>query len=107
MQSFRAVVRFIGRNARRMAITIVGFAVILAGAVLSLPGIPGPGIAIMFGGLAILATEYAWARRTLDRAKDRARRVAGRFRRRPRPPGEPVRDVPHTPPGPEAEHPSA
>lgn len=31
--------------------------------------LPGPGVAVMFAGLAVLATEYAWARRWLDRGR--------------------------------------
>jgi uncharacterized protein (TIGR02611 family) len=79
--TLKAVVGFIGRSAKRVAITIAGFALILAGLVLSLPGIPGPGILVIIGGLAVLATEYAWARRVLDRTRDRARRAAQRVRR--------------------------
>jgi hypothetical protein len=30
---------------------------------------PGPGIVVILIGLAILATEWAWAERALDRAK--------------------------------------
>jgi uncharacterized protein (TIGR02611 family) len=76
-----AVLRFIGRSAKRVAITVVGFVLILAGLALSLPGIPGPGILVIIAGLAVLATEYAWARRVLDRARDQARRATERIRR--------------------------
>ena len=34
--------------------------------------LPGPGWVTIFGGLALLATEFAWARRLLDRLKDGA-----------------------------------
>ena len=68
------------RTARRIAIGVAGFAVIAAGVVLSLPGIPGPGIIIVLAGLGILASEFAWAERWLERAKarfDAAARRAG------------------------------
>jgi uncharacterized protein (TIGR02611 family) len=65
----KAVGRFIGRNGKRIAITIAGFVVILAGIVLLV--LPGPGWALIFLGLAILATEYVWARRLLDKAKEK------------------------------------
>lgn len=66
---FKVVARFIGRNAKRVAITVAGFAVIVVG--LILVPLPGPGWLIVFGGLAILATEYVWARRLLDFAKNK------------------------------------
>jgi uncharacterized protein (TIGR02611 family) len=64
---FKAVGRFIARNGKRIAVTIVGFVVILAGILMLV--LPGPGWAAIFLGLAILATEYVWARRLLDKAK--------------------------------------
>jgi uncharacterized protein (TIGR02611 family) len=64
---FKAVVLFIGRNIKRILVTIVGVLVLLIGIIL-IP-LPGPGWAIVFGGLAILATEYVWAQRLLAYAK--------------------------------------
>lgn len=66
----KAVGRFIGRNGKRIGITIAGFAVLLAGVVLLV--LPGPGWLLIFAGLAILSTEYLWARRLLSTAKDKA-----------------------------------
>jgi uncharacterized protein (TIGR02611 family) len=67
LQPFSAVVRYIGRNGKRIAVTVVGFVVLLAGLVMMVT--PGPGIVVILLGLAILATEWAWAERALDRAK--------------------------------------
>jgi uncharacterized protein (TIGR02611 family) len=61
------VVRFIGRSGKRIAVTVVGFAVLIAGVVMMVT--PGPGILVILAGLAILASEWAWAERALDRAK--------------------------------------
>ena len=66
----KAVGRFIGRNGKRIGITIAGFAVLLAGVVLLV--LPGPGWLLIFAGLAILSTEYVWARRLLMKAKQKA-----------------------------------
>jgi uncharacterized protein (TIGR02611 family) len=66
---FKVVAAFIGRNGRRIAITVVGFLVVLIGLVL-IP-LPGPGWLIVFAGLAILAREYVWAERLLNHAKRR------------------------------------
>ncbi len=63
----------------RVAIVIVGLLIVAAGGVLSAPGVPGPGIAVILIGLGFLALEFDWAERLLeraiiwgDRAKDRA-----------------------------------
>jgi uncharacterized protein (TIGR02611 family) len=61
------IVRFIGRSGRRIAVTIVGFVVLIAGLIMMVT--PGPGVIAIIAGLAILATEYAWAEVMLDRAK--------------------------------------
>ncbi|MBA2697038.1 MAG: PGPGW domain-containing protein, partial [Actinobacteria bacterium] len=55
---------------RRFAVTLVGAAVVILGVVL-MP-LPGPGLLIVAVGLAILATEYAWARRLLARTRAKA-----------------------------------
>ena len=47
----------------RIAVTVAGLVVIAVGLVL-IP-LPGPGWLIVFMGLGIWATEYAWARRLL------------------------------------------
>jgi hypothetical protein len=67
LQPLSAVFRWIGRSGKRIAITIVGFALIIAGAAMIVT--PGPGVLVIVVGLAILATEWAWAERMLDKAK--------------------------------------
>ena len=63
----------------RIAIVVLGFLIVAAGIVMSGPGVPGPGIAVILIGLGFLALEFDWAERLLeraivwaDRAKDRA-----------------------------------
>jgi len=52
----------------RQAAVLVGGSLLLAvGFVMIF--LPGPGVAVIFGGLAVLATEYAWARKCLDKSK--------------------------------------
>jgi uncharacterized protein (TIGR02611 family) len=53
----------------RMTVGVVGLAVFGLG-ILAIP-YPGPGWAIVFIGLGILATEFDWARRLLTYAKER------------------------------------
>lgn len=63
----------------KVVVTVLGLVVIGVGVVLSGPGIPGPGLLVIVFGLAILATEWTWAERLLQRAKrmlDGARRRA-------------------------------
>ncbi len=67
---FRQVISFIRRSGRRIGVTIVGGLVLLAG--IALLVLPGPAFLVIPAGLAILATEYAWARRWLDKAKAKA-----------------------------------
>jgi uncharacterized protein (TIGR02611 family) len=67
---FKVVWRFIRRSGKRIAVTVVGFAVLLAGVAMLV--LPGPGWAAIFLGLAILATEYVWAQRLLKAAKEKA-----------------------------------
>ena len=66
----KAVAHFIQRSGKRIAVTIAGFAVLLAG--IALLVLPGPGWLLIFIGLAILATEYVWAERLLAAAKRKA-----------------------------------
>jgi uncharacterized protein (TIGR02611 family) len=53
----------------RVVIGVLGAAIVVTGIVL-LP-LPGPGWLIIFAGLALLATEFAWAGRLLDYARDK------------------------------------
>ncbi len=57
------------RQSRRIGIGILGGIVLIVG-IIAIP-YPGPGWLIVFTGLAILATEFDWARRLLDFAKIR------------------------------------
>jgi uncharacterized protein (TIGR02611 family) len=49
---------------------IIGGIVLLAGVAMMV--LPGPGILVIIAGLAILAKEFTWAERTLDKAKQQA-----------------------------------
>ncbi len=62
-----AVVAGSKRQLRRIAIGIVGGLLLVVG-IIAIP-YPGPGWLIVFTALAILSTEFAWAKRVLDFAK--------------------------------------
>ena len=72
--------RFLARAVRKATVTVVGGALVLAGVALLF--LPGPGLLVIIAGLAVLATEFAWARRLLALARERARQVNDRVRRR-------------------------
>ncbi len=57
------------QQGKRVVKIVVGFTILLAGLVMLVT--PGPGWVTIAGGLAILATEYVWARRLLDKLKER------------------------------------
>jgi uncharacterized protein (TIGR02611 family) len=52
----------------RQAAVLVGGSLLLAVGVAMLV-LPGPGLAVILAGLGVLSTEYAWARRWLDRGR--------------------------------------
>lgn len=64
------------RHTARIARIGVGFILILAGVLMLV--LPGPGIVAICVGLALLAGEFAWARRLLDRLKSRAASIKDR-----------------------------
>jgi len=63
------------RQVKRMAVGLIGGTVVLFG--IALIVLPGPAFIVIPAGLAILATEYVWARRLLHHLKARAARVLG------------------------------
>ena len=58
---------------KRFAVTIVGVALLVLGAAMMV--LPGPGILVIVAGLALLATEYVWARKMLKTAQAQAEKV--------------------------------
>lgn len=60
------------RGARRLIILIVGVTTGLAG--IAMLVLPGPGLFVLFAGLALLSTEFVWARRWLRRIRERVDR---------------------------------
>jgi uncharacterized protein (TIGR02611 family) len=74
-------------GARRVAVLVAGSVLLLAGIVLLV--LPGPGIPLIFAGLAVLGTQLPWARRTHEWMHARFRSAVSRVRARVRrtPPG--------------------
>lgn len=61
------------KQARRVIVAVVGGTVLLIGVALLV--LPGPAVVVIPLGLAILATEFVWARRLLKRMKRGVSRV--------------------------------
>ena len=53
----------------RAAVVLAGFVVVLVG--VALIPLPGPGLLVVAVGLAVLALEFAWAERMLERTVNR------------------------------------
>src|SRR5256886_9750226 len=66
------------RPLRRILVLVIGSTVLVAGVLMLV--LPGPGILVIIAGIAILAIEFAWAEALLTRARERATRLARKFR---------------------------
>jgi len=60
-------------QAKRLIIIVVGFTILAAG--IAMIVLPGPAVVVVPVGLAILATEFVWARKLLDTVKERFQRM--------------------------------
>jgi Putative transmembrane protein (PGPGW) len=61
---------------RKLIVAVIGVTVLLLGVALIV--LPGPAFIVIPVGLAILATEFAWARRTVRRARVMIAKARGR-----------------------------
>ena len=61
------------RFARQMIVLVVGGTVVLLGVAMLV--LPGPGFIVIPLGLGILAAEFRWARRLLDRLRHEGRKA--------------------------------
>lgn len=55
------------RHTKKFFVLLIGVTIIVIGALMLV--LPGPGIVVIIFGLVVLASEFAWARSTLDKAK--------------------------------------
>ena len=62
---------------RRVFLIIAGFTLLLAGGVMLVT--PGPGMLVIFLGLGLLAAEFVWARRLMERINPEGERLVDRF----------------------------
>jgi uncharacterized protein (TIGR02611 family) len=68
------------KQAKRVVVIVVGFTVLVLGIVLIV--LPGPAVLVIPLGLAILATEFVWARRLLVRFRWKTRQLKNTISRK-------------------------
>lgn len=61
---------------RKSIILVIGSTVLLIG--LAMIALPGPAVIVIPAGLAILGTEFVWARKLLKRMKEEAAKIVKR-----------------------------
>ena len=60
-------------QAKRLIIVVIGFTILAAGVAMIV--LPGPAVVVIPVGLAVLATEFIWARKLLATVKERIDRM--------------------------------
>lgn len=65
---------------RWIIVATVGFSLVLTGIVFLV--LPGPGIPLIVAGLALLATEFAWAEVLLNRTKHHVSKAVNKVRKK-------------------------
>ena len=61
------------KQAKRIIMIVIGFTILFFGILMIV--LPGPATVVIPIGLAILATEFVWARKLLNSIKDKAKQV--------------------------------
>ena len=65
------------KRAKRIVVAVIGGTILLIGVALIV--LPGPAIVVIPAGLAVLATEFEWAKHWLEKIRERiSRRKAAR-----------------------------
>jgi tellurite resistance protein TerC len=67
------------RRLKTVVTAVIGFTVIAIGAAMLV--LPGPGLLVIAFGLLILSAEFVWAKRALDRMKERTKQFRDDWRR--------------------------
>jgi tellurite resistance protein TerC len=76
------------RQAKRLVVIVIGFTILAAG--IAMIVLPGPAVVVIPVGLALLATEFLWARKLLGTVQSRIRYIRkGNFRSTNEPPSHP------------------
>ena len=73
---FWAAFKMVAAPLRKLIVALIGGTILLIG--ITLIVLPGPAFIVIPIGLAILATEFAWARRTVVRTRAMVAKARGR-----------------------------
>jgi tellurite resistance protein TerC len=65
------------KQAKRIAAIVIGSTLLLVG--IAMLALPGPGLLVIVAALAILGTEFLWARRLLKKVKTKAGQLTQSF----------------------------
>ncbi len=60
------------RQVRRLVVGVIGFTLVLIGTAMIV--LPGPAFILIPAGLALLATEFVWAKKLLQKVKEAIRK---------------------------------
>jgi uncharacterized protein (TIGR02611 family) len=60
------------RQVKKLVVAVMGFTMLIAGIAMII--LPGPAFIFIPAGLAILATEFLWAKKLLQKVKEKLRR---------------------------------
>ena len=67
-------------HGKRVGRIAAGVSLLIVGAILAIPGVPGPGLLVMFAGLSILAVDFVWAHRLKTKLKEQAKKLVHKVR---------------------------
>jgi len=86
--SLRALdMKWVIHHAKRVARITAGVLLLLIGLAMSIPGVPGPGLLVIFAGLSILAIDFVWAHRVKTKIQDTAKNAVQKVRGLKKPAG--------------------
>jgi hypothetical protein len=72
-------------HGKRVARITAGLALLLVGLIMAVPGVPGPGLVVMFIGLSILAVDFVWAHHLKTKIRDTVRNAVDKMRGKNKP----------------------
>jgi uncharacterized protein (TIGR02611 family) len=67
-------------HGKRVARITAGLVLLLAGLIMAIPGVPGPGLLVIFIGLSILAVDFVWAHNLKTKIRDTVKNAMDKVR---------------------------